>query len=176
MQIQEAERSGAGGASGSVSQGFGEHKVIDDFSTTVFRGDRVGIIGPNGAGKSTLLRDSARPTFRRRPEKLSWGPIFPWPISIRCRDQQLTKSLQKNVGDGTDFLLINGNKRHVVGVSAGFFCSLRNELKHWRFLSGERNRLLLAKMMSKPANVLVLDEPTNDLDAETTGIARRNVA
>ncbi|MCA9034973.1 MAG: ATP-binding cassette domain-containing protein [Planctomycetaceae bacterium] len=169
MQIQEAERSGALVARlENVSQSFGEHKVIDDFSTTVFRGDRVGIIGPNGAGKSTLLRillGQLSPTSG----KVKLGTNLSVAYFDQLRDQlDDEKSARENVGDGTDFLLINGNKRHVVGYLQDFLFSPERAQTLAGFLSGgERNRLLLAKMMSKPANVLVLDEPTNDLDAET---------
>jgi ATP-binding cassette subfamily F protein uup len=134
----------------------------------VFRGDKVGIIGPNGAGKSTLLRillGDLQPTSG----KVRLGTN----ISVGYFDQlrsQLddTKTARENVSDGTDHLIINGQKKHVMGFLQDFLFSPDRAHTLAGFLSGgERNRLLLAKMMSKPSNVLVLDEPTNDLDAET---------
>ncbi len=169
MQIQEAERSGALVAKlEDVSHSFGDHQVINNFSTTVFRGDRIGIIGPNGAGKSTLLRillGQLQPTSG----KVRLGTNLSVAYFDQLRDQlDDNKSARENIGDGTDFLLINGNKRHVVGYLQDFLFSPDRAQTLARFLSGgERNRLLLARMMSKPANIMVLDEPTNDLDAET---------
>jgi ATP-binding cassette subfamily F protein uup len=151
-----------------VSHAFGEKTVIRDFSTTIFRGDKVGIIGPNGAGKSTLLRillGDLQPTSG----KVRLGTN----ISVGYFDQlrsQLddTKTARENVSEGTDQLIINGQKKHVMGFLQDFLFSPDRAHTLAGFLSGgERNRLLLAKMMSKPSNVLVLDEPTNDLDAET---------
>ncbi|MFO0223536.1 MAG: ATP-binding cassette domain-containing protein [Planctomyces sp.] len=169
LQLQEAERSGALVARlEDVSHAFGERTVIRNFSTTVFRGDKVGIIGPNGAGKSTLLRillGDLLPTSG----KVRLGTN----ISVGYFDQlrsQLddTKTARENVSDGTDHLIINGQKKHVMGFLQDFLFSPDRAHTLAGFLSGgERNRLLLAKMMSKPSNVLVLDEPTNDLDAET---------
>lgn len=169
LQLQEAERSGALVARlENVSHAFGEKTVIRDFSTTIFRGDKVGIIGPNGAGKSTLLRillGDLQPTAG----KVRLGTN----ISVGYFDQlrsQLddTKTARENVSEGTDQLIINGQKKHVMGFLQDFLFSPDRAHTLAGFLSGgERNRLLLAKMMSKPSNVLVLDEPTNDLDAET---------
>ncbi len=169
LQLQEAERSGALVARlEDVSHAFGEKTVIRNFSTTIFRGDKIGIIGPNGAGKSTLLRillGELQPTSGR--VRLGTN------ISVGYFDQlrsQLddTKTARENVSDGTDHLMINGQKKHVMGFLQEFLFSPDRAHTLAGYLSGgERNRLLLAKMMSKPANVLVLDEPTNDLDAET---------
>ena len=169
MQIQEAERSGALVARlENVSHSFGDKQVLNNFSTTVFRGDRIGIIGPNGAGKSTLLRillGQLKPTSGN----VRLGTNMSVAYFDQLRDQlDDNKSARENIGDGTDFLLIDGNKRHVVGYLQDFLFSPDRANTLAGFLSGgERNRLLLAKMMSKPANVMVLDEPTNDLDAET---------
>ena len=169
LQLQEAERSGMLVAQlENVSHSFGDRKVLRNFSTTVFRGDRIGIIGPNGVGKTTLLR-------------ILLGQLKPDSGSVRLgtnlavasfdqlRDQlDPQKTARENISDGTDFLLINGQKRHVLGFLQDFLFSPDRAHTLAGFLSGgERNRLLLAKIMSKPANVLVLDEPTNDLDAET---------
>ena len=169
MQLQEAERSGAIVARlEHVTHTFGGQPVIRDFGTTVFRGDHIGIIGPNGAGKSTLLRillGQLTPTSG----KVRLGTNLAVGYFDQLRNQlDETKSARENISDGTDFLLINNQKRHIMGFLQDFLFSPERAHTLVGFLSGgERNRLLLAKMMSKPSNVLVLDEPTNDLDAET---------
>lgn len=169
MQLQEAERSGAIVARlEHVTHTFGGQPVIRDFTTTVFRGDHIGIIGPNGAGKSTLLRillGQLTPTSG----KVRLGTNLAVGYFDQLRNQlDETKSARENISDGTDFLLINNQKRHIMGFLQDFLFSPERAHTLVGFLSGgERNRLLLAKMMSKPSNVLVLDEPTNDLDAET---------
>lgn len=169
MQLQEAERSGHIVARlDNVTHHFGGAPVIAGFTTTVFRGDRIGIIGPNGAGKSTLLR-------------ILLGQLTPVSGTVRLgtnqsvayfdqlRDQlDENKSARENLSEGTDFVMINGQKRHIVGFLQDFLFAPDRAQTLVKFLSGgERNRLLLARMMSKPSNILVLDEPTNDLDAET---------
>ncbi len=169
MQMQESERSGALVVRlENVSHSFDDTPVIRDFSTTVFRGDRIGIIGPNGAGKSTLLRillGQLTPTTG----KVRLGTNLAVAYFDQLRDQlDENKSARANLADGNDFLLINGQKRHVVGYLQDFLFAPDRAQTLVGFLSGgERNRLMLARMLSKPANVLVLDEPTNDLDAET---------
>lgn len=169
LQLQEAERSGALVAQlENVSHDFGSKTVIRQFSTTVFRGDKIGIIGPNGAGKSTLLRillGQLQPTSG----KVRLGTNLQIAYFDQLRNQlDDTKTARENISDGTDFLMINGQKRHIMGFLQDFLFSPDRAHTLVGFLSGgERNRLLLAKMMSKPANLLVLDEPTNDLDAET---------
>src|SRR5207302_5722658 len=131
-------------------------------------GDKIGIIGPNGAGKTTLLR-------------LLLGQLQPQAGTVRLGTnlqiayfdqlrQQLIDdaSVQDNVADGYDTVRIGGSSRHVIGYLRDFLFSPERARLPVRFLSGgERNRLLLAKLFAKPANVIVLDEPTNDLDAET---------
>tara|TARA_R110002072_G_scaffold233795_2_gene391419 strand:+ start:14212 stop:16155 length:1944 start_codon:yes stop_codon:yes gene_type:complete len=169
MQLQEAERSGMlVSKADNVSFAYDDQPIIRDLSTTVFRGDRIGLIGPNGVGKTTLL-------------KVLLGELQPQSGNVRVGtntsvayfDQlraQLDeeKSVRENIGDGSDFVLINGQRKHVVGYLQDFLFSPERVQTRVSFLSGgERNRLLLARLFTKPANVLVLDEPTNDLDAET---------
>lgn len=169
MFLQEAERSGQIVARlEGVTHSFGGEPVIRDFTTTVFRNDRIGIIGPNGAGKSTLLRillGQLVPT----EGKVRQGTNLAVGYFDQLRNQlEEDKSARENISDGTDFLMINDQKRHIMGFLQDFLFSPERAHTLVKFLSGgERNRLLLAKMMSKPANILVLDEPTNDLDAET---------
>jgi ATP-binding cassette subfamily F protein uup len=169
MQLQEAERSGqlvveAEGASFS----YDGRDVIRAFSSTIMRGDRVGIIGPNGSGKTTLLR-------------LLLGDLVPREGTVRLgsrrevlyfdqlRDQlDLSKTVQENVGEGNDTITINGKSRHVIGYLQDFLFTPERARTPAHILSGgERNRLLLAKLFTRPSNLLVMDEPTNDLDAET---------
>ncbi|HEX9079850.1 MAG TPA: ATP-binding cassette domain-containing protein [Desulfuromonadaceae bacterium] len=169
VRLQEAERSGALVAEvENVTFGYNGAPIIRDFSTTVMRGDKVGIIGPNGSGKTTLLRlllgelEPQAGTVRlgTRREVLYFGQM---------REQlDPDKSVQENVGEGNDTVTVGGKPRHVIGYLQDFLFSPERARSPVSILSGgERNRLLLAKMFTKPANVLVMDEPTNDLDAET---------
>jgi ATP-binding cassette subfamily F protein uup len=147
---------------------YDNETVIDAFSTTVIRGDKIGIIGPNGAGKTTLLR-------------LMLGDLAPDHGEIKLGtnlqavyfDQQRAqldpdKTVLENLGDGGDTIEIDGRQRHIIGYLGDFLFTPDRVRSPVRILSGgERNRLLLAKLFAKPSNVLVLDEPTNDLDMET---------
>ncbi len=142
--------------------------LIRDFSCLVERGDKIGIIGPNGAGKSTLLR-------------LLLGELAPQQGSVRHGtrldiayfDQlraglDLGRSVRDNVAEGSDYVELKGRRQHVMGYLADFLFAPERARQPVKTLSGgERNRLLLARLFARPANLLVLDEPTNDLDAET---------
>jgi ABC transport system ATP-binding/permease protein len=169
LEIQEGQRSGMlVAAAESIGFAYGEKLVFRDFSTNIMRGDKIGIIGPNGAGKTTLLR-------------VLLGQLPPQSGTVRLGTnlqiayfdqlrQQLheDRSVQDNVGDGYESVEINGRPRHIIGYLQDFLFSAERARTPVRFLSGgERNRVLLAKLFAKPANVIVLDEPTNDLDAET---------
>jgi len=169
LEIQEAERSGAlVAAVEGVSFLRGMRPIIRDLSTSVMRGDRIGIIGPNGSGKTTLLR-------------LLLGELAPATGSVRLgtnlriaffdqlRDQlDDEKTVADNVADGYETVQIGGQSRHVVGYLQDFLFTPDRTRTPVKFLSGgERNRVLLARLFAKPANLIVLDEPTNDLDAET---------
>jgi ATP-binding cassette subfamily F protein uup len=168
MQLQEAERSGALVIEGKgIGFGYGDRPVVRDLSTTIMRGDKVGIIGANGSGKTTLLR-------------LLLGELAPREGTVRygtnlevayfdqlkgTLDEQ--KTVQQNVSD-YDTIPINGQPRHVLGYLQDFLFPPDRSRSLVKFLSGgERSRLLLAKLFTRPSNVLVLDEPTNDLDVET---------
>jgi len=151
-----------------VSKALGGTPVIRNYSQRILRGDRVGLIGPNGSGKTTLLRlligdlepDSG--TVRRGAR-----------LQIAYYDQQREqldpdRTVADIVGEGNDTVIVNGEPRHIVGYLADFLFPRERALSPVRALSGgERNRLLLARLFARPANVLVLDEPTNDLDIET---------
>jgi ATP-binding cassette subfamily F protein uup len=169
MQIQEAERSGKLVVEAEeVGFGYSGRPVIHNFSCTVMRGDKVGIIGPNGAGKTTLLRllvGELPPEEGRLRLGARLEPAYFDQLRAQLDDD---KSVQDNVADGSDTVTVNGAKRHVIGYLRDFLFSPDRARSPVSVLSGgERNRLLLARLFTKPSNVLVLDEPTNDLDAET---------
>jgi ATP-binding cassette subfamily F protein uup len=169
MDIQAGERSGNLIAEvENVSFAYDERTILRDFSTTILRGDKLGIIGPNGAGKTTLLR-------------VLLGQLPPQEGTVRLGTNlqiayfdQLRgkldddKTVQDNVGDGYDSIQVGGSARHIIGYLQDFLFSPERARTLVRYLSGgERNRVLLARLFAKPANVIVLDEPTNDLDLET---------
>jgi ATP-binding cassette subfamily F protein uup len=169
MEIQEAERTGRLVIEARrIDFRYSSQTIIHDFSTMIMRGDRVGLIGPNGSGKTTLLR-------------LLLGDLPPQTGSVRHGtnlevayfDQlhaQLdeTKSVRENVRDGSTAVTINGRPRHIIGYLEDFlFTPEQANGPVARLSGGERNRLLLARLFTKPSNVLVMDEPTNDLDLET---------
>ena len=169
LEIQSAERSGALVAKvDGISFAFDERTIVRDFSTTIMRGDKIGVIGANGVGKTTFL-------------KLLLGQLPPHCGTVRLGTNlqvayfdQLREQLdedatvQENLGAGGEMLSVGGNSRHLIGYLQDFLFTPERARTPVRQLSGgERNRLLLARLFSKPANLIVLDEPTNDLDAET---------
>lgn len=169
MDIQGAERSGKLVTEvTNLSYAYDGAPLVKGFSTSIMRGDKIGIIGPNGCGKTTLL-------------KLLLGQLTPdegkiklgTKLEIAYFDQyraQLddTKTVRDSLADGSDHVEINGNKRHVMSYLNDFLFAPDRANQPVKVLSGgERNRLLLARLFARPANILVLDEPTNDLDLET---------
>ena len=169
LQAQDAGRSGRLVIEAKDASFAYDHRVvIDRFTTKIMRGDKIGIVGPNGSGKSTLLR-------------LLLGELTPQQGSVRQGtrleiayfdqlharlDEALT--VQQNLAGDSDVITVNGHTRHVLGYLQDFLFSSRRARGPICDLSGgERNRLLLAKLMTRPSNLLVLDEPTNDLDTET---------
>ena len=178
LQLEEAGRSGKLVAEvEGLNFSYGEKTIIRDFSTTVLRGDRVGIIGPNGVGKTTLL-------------KLLLGQLAPQEgrvklgtnLEVLYFDQlreQLDPDLtvQQNLSGDQDTVLVGDRPRHVYGYLQDFLFTPDRARSPVRILSGgERNRLLLAKLFTRPANLLVLDEPTNDLDLETLDLLEELLA
>jgi len=169
LQAQEAERSGKLVVEArGIAFARGDRAIVRDFSTTIMRGDRVGLIGPNGSGKTTLIR-------------LLLGDLTPDSGTIRLGTglqiayfDQLREQLDpdrgvlESVGDGAEFIDIGGARKHVLGYLEDFLFAPDRSRAPVRALSGgERNRLLLARLFTRPFNMLVMDEPTNDLDIET---------
>jgi ATP-binding cassette subfamily F protein uup len=151
-----------------VDKSYGELHVLQDVSTIIQRGDRVGIVGPNGAGKSTLVKILLG---QLQPDagEVTHGSKLDVAYSDQLRDKlDPQKNLIDNVCGGQDFIEINGKRRHAISYLGDFLFSPERVRTPVKALSGgEQNRAILAKLFSKPANLLVLDEPTNDLDIET---------
>ncbi len=151
-----------------VTHGFGGKPLVRDFSLRVMRGDRIGIIGNNGVGKSTLL-------------KLLLGELVPDSGTVKLgtnlevayfdqlrRELDTTKTVAELIGEGRDYISIYGRKKHVIAYLTDFlFTAKRARTRIAALSGGERNRVILAKLFTRSANLLVLDEPTNDLDVET---------
>jgi len=169
MQVSAQDRSGKRVVEAeNISYSYADLPIVKDFSTLITRGDRIGIIGPNGVGKSTLV-------------KLMLGEIVPdegkielgTKLEIAYFDQlrselDLKKSVRDNLAPGTDKIEVAGREKHVMSYLSDFLFSPQRANSPVSTLSGgERNRLMLAKLFAKPFNLLVMDEPTNDLDVET---------
>ncbi len=169
METAQAEASGKKVVEArQITFAHGDKRLLHDFSTTILRGDRIGLIGPNGSGKTTLL-------------KLLLGELQPQSGEVRAGTQlqvayfdQYRATLREdwnameNVAEGRDFVEIGGKRKHVLGYLQDFlFTPERARAPITRLSGGERNRLLLARLFAQPSNLLVMDEPTNDLDVET---------
>ena len=170
MQVETADASGrmvfeARGVSKRYDEG---PWVVRDFSTRIVRGDRIGLVGPNGAGKTTLLRLLLGEIAVDAGEVRHGSNV-----QVAYFDQQREqldpdRSVADTLGDGSDTVTVNGRSRHVMGYLRDFLFTNERAKSPVRALSGgERNRILLARLFTRPANVLVMDEPTNDLDIET---------
>jgi ATP-binding cassette subfamily F protein uup len=151
-----------------VTKRYGERTVVDRFSTTVMRGDKIGFVGPNGAGKTTLLK-LILGELQPDEGKVRVGTNLQVAYFDQMRAQlDLEKSLADTISPGSDWVEINGQKKHVMSYLGDFLFAPERARSPVKSLSGgERNRLLLARLFARPANVLVLDEPTNDLDIPT---------
>ncbi len=169
MEIQRSENSGKMVLEAeNISFSFGKNAIVRNFSTRILRGDKIGIIGPNGCGKSTLIKLLLN---ELQPDSgtIKTGARIETAYFDQLRDLlEEEKSVRENVSDGSDNISFNGRNRHVIGYLQDFlFTPDRIEIKVKALSGGERNRLLLAKLFTRPANLLVMDEPTNDLDIET---------
>jgi ATP-binding cassette subfamily F protein uup len=177
MYIEEAEQSGRKVIRArKVNYRYEQEPLIENFSIKIMRGDRIGLLGNNGVGKTTLLR-------------LLLGELEPQSgvikhgtnLEIGYFDQlrqtlDLEKSVAENVGGGRTHIRLNGKDRHVIGYLKGFLFSPKRSMTPVKSLSGgERNRIILAKLFTQPANLLVLDEPTNDLDMETLEVLEQKL-
>ncbi len=161
----------------SVSKTFGTRTIIKDLSLRLMRGDKLGLLGPNGAGKTTLI-------------KIILGQMQPDTGSVKLgsnlqiayfdqlrKELDLDKDLMETVSPGSEWVETNGTKKHVISYLGDFlFPPHRMNVKVSSLSGGERNRLLLAKLFAKPANLLVMDEPTNDLDIETLELLEDTLA
>ncbi|MCC2626221.1 MAG: transporter ATP-binding protein [Burkholderiales bacterium] len=156
---------------------FGDRKIIDNFSTTIIRGDKIGLIGPNGIGKSTLLKVILG-ELKPDSGSVSLGTKLEVAYFDQLREQlDDNATIQDVVSQGHDFIDIGNRRLHIATYLEEFlFESARFRSKVSSLSGGERNRLLLARLFSKPANVLVLDEPTNDLDIETLELLEEKLA
>jgi len=177
IHIEEAEQSGRKVIRArNVSYSYGVEEVIRDFSIKIMRGDRIGLIGNNGVGKTTLLR-----LLLGELEPQSGTLKMGTGLEVGYFDQlrqtlDLEKSVSYNVGEGRTYIKLNGKDRHVVGYLKGFLFSPKRSMTPVKSLSGgERNRVILAKLFTRPANLLVLDEPTNDLDIETLEVLEQKL-
>jgi ATP-binding cassette subfamily F protein uup len=151
-----------------VSYSWGDKQIVNNFSTRIMRGDRIGLVGANGAGKSTLLK-LILGDLRPQSGQVKLGTNIEVAYFDQLRDQlDLDRNAVDNIAGGREFIDVNGKSKHIFSYLSDFLFSGERARTPLRALSGgERNRVLLAKLFSKPANLLVLDEPTNDLDVET---------
>ncbi len=169
LQVQDAERTGKLVLEASnVGFAYGQTPIVRDFSTVIMRGDRIGIMGPNGAGKTTLLKillKTMRPETGRVRHGTNLQVVYFDQLRAQLDEQ---RTVRENIVSGNDFILFNGRRRHVIGYLQDFlFSPERCRTPVYVLSGGEKNRLMLARLFTQPANVLVLDEPTNDLDTET---------
>ena len=169
MQLQTAERSGMKVITAKkLSYQWGHEPIVSGFSTQIMRGDKIGLMGPNGCGKTTLLN-----LLLGRLEPQEGTVEHGTKLEVAYFDQHRAQldedqTVAHNIADGNDSVFINGRSRHVISYLEDFLFPPERSRTPVRALSGgERNRLLLAKLFAKPSNVLMLDEPTNDLDVET---------
>ncbi len=169
LEVTQSEQSGRKVIEAkSLQFAFGERVMVRDFSSTIWRGDRIGLIGPNGSGKTTLIKlllEQLQPDAGeiRTGTKLQVAYFDQYRAQLREDWDAL-----HNVSDGSDFIEINGRSKHVLSYLQDFlFTPERARAPITKLSGGERNRLLLAKLFAQPANLIVMDEPTNDLDVET---------
>lgn len=177
IHIEEAGQSGRKVIRArNISYSYGDENVIKDFSVNITRGQRIGLIGNNGVGKTTLLR-LLLGHLEPQSGTLKRGTNLEVGYFDQLRETlNLEKSVAYNVGEGRTYINLNGKERHIVGYLKGFLFSPKRSMMPVKALSGgERNRVILAKLFTRPANLLVLDEPTNDLDIETLEVLEQRL-
>jgi ATP-binding cassette subfamily F protein uup len=160
----------------NVTHSFDEEPLIQNMSLQIMRGDRIGLVGNNGVGKSTLLNILlGKITPQQGTVKHGTNLEVGYFDQLR-RKLELDKTVAENVAGGRDYIRINGKDRHVIGYLKGFLFSPKRAMTPVKALSGgERNRIILAKLFTRPTNLLVLDEPTNDLDVETLEVLEQRL-
>ena len=160
-----------------LSKSFGNHVVVKDLDFTLMRGDRLGLIGPNGAGKSTLIKLILG---KLKPDagKVKLGTNLQIAYFDQLREQlDLNKTVAETIAPGSDWVEIGGERKHVIAYLGDFlFPPRRANVRVSSLSGGERNRLLLARLFALPANLLVLDEPTNDLDIDSLELLEQTLA
>ncbi|MHB8916042.1 MAG: ATP-binding cassette domain-containing protein [Thiobacillus sp.] len=169
FQIDSGERSGKIVTEmENISYGYGDRTLIRDFTGTLLRGDKLGVLGPNGAGKTTLIR-LILGELQPQSGKVKQGTKLEVAYFDQFRNQLNDEAtLIDTIAPGSDFVEIGGQRKHVISYLEDFlFPAERSRAKVGALSGGERNRLLLARLFARPANLLVLDEPTNDLDIDT---------
>ncbi len=177
ISIEEGERSGRKVIRlRNVTHSFADEPLIDSLSLTIMRGDRIGLIGNNGVGKSTLL-NIILGKIRPQHGTVKHGTNLEIGYFDQTRHElELDKTIAENIGGGKDYIRINGKDRHVIGYLTGFLFSAKRAMTPVRALSGgERNRVILARLFARPTNLLILDEPTNDLDIETLEVLEQKL-
>jgi ATP-binding cassette subfamily F protein uup len=178
IHIEEAEQSGRKVIEAhNICHSYGDQPLIEKLSLKVMRGDRIGLVGNNGVGKSTLL-------------KILLGELEPNSGTVKIgtnleiayfdqlrRNLDPEKTIAQIVGNGGEYIKMNGKDRHVIGYLRGFLFTAKRAMTKIKVLSGgEKNRVILAKLLTKPSNLLVLDEPTNDLDVETLEVLEERIS
>ena len=169
MAISQADRSGVKViAAENVTYAYQDDNIISDFSTLIERGDRIGLVGPNGAGKSTLLK-LLLGKFQPNSGTIEHGTNLKIAYFDQTREQlDDDATVHDCIADGNAYVEVDGQRQHVLGYLRDFLFPPDRAKSRVRYLSGgERNRLLLARLFTRPFNLLILDEPTNDLDLET---------
>ncbi|MDH3976950.1 MAG: ATP-binding cassette domain-containing protein [Gammaproteobacteria bacterium] len=177
ISIEEGDRSGRKVVRlRNISHSFDDQPLIENLSLKIMRGDRIGLVGNNGVGKSTLLniilgKITPQQGIVKHGTNLDIGYF-----DQTRRELDVNKTIADNIGGGKDYIRINGKDRHVIGYLTGFLFSAKRAMTPVKALSGgERNRVVLARLFTRPTNLLVLDEPTNDLDIETLEVLEQKL-